>query len=170
MVADAGYRLVDDPTAPEYLVSGITEEELRCAQVDLVFSHLIASDEHFRNFAKIGKILLAQKSPVPSAVPVQKGVRLRVARAIDAAFHRSAFDPDFRRLLLDNADAALSSILGNACQNVLGRVYFHDRPASGIAPPVQCSESLHLVLPEPVWQRPISEEDLERLIANAERE
>lgn len=86
MVADAGYRLVDDPTAPEYLVSGITEEELRCAQVDLVFSHLIASDEHFRNFAKIGKILLAQKSPVPSAVPVQKGVRLRVARAIDAAF------------------------------------------------------------------------------------
>ncbi len=166
LLADAEYTYASDPSAPEYLLQGMSDEERRAPQVNLVFSQLVVSDPAMGNAVRIGKLLLAQKQH-PVADRGNRGWLKRSA-ALNAAYTRAGFDPDFRRELLDRPHEVLARLAATpAAPPTVTRVWFHDRPHGRMVLPAEHREELHILLPDPVWQAAITERELEQLIRDA---
>jgi hypothetical protein len=167
VLGDAGYTYANDSGAPEYLTAGMSEEEKSAPQVDFVFAQLVANDSMMRHPVRVGKLFAAQKC-LDSENSERVTVPMKAAAAIDTAFRRAVFDPDFRRALIESPGEVLKMLTGVVYQPAFSKIHFHDRPATKFVLPWERREELHMILPEPVWQATISEQELENLVQVAE--
>ncbi len=163
ILADAEHTYASDPSAPDYLLQGMSDEERQTPQVNLVFSQLVATDPTMGNAVRVDKLLLAQRKQSGSSVSCNRGWFKR-ASILNTAYTRARFDPDFRRALLDRPQEVLA-LLGASPS--VPPVFFHDRPIDRLVLSAECQKDLHLILPDPVWQVTITERELEQLIRSA---
>lgn len=176
VLADAEYAYALDPSAPAHLVQGMSAEELEACQVGLVFEHFVARDTSFSNYLRAGKVLAAQRQQDAGVYSELHGRQaLLQSRTIHASLKRSAFDPDFRRALLNAPQTTMEAIAlqsGAALESDPDRfsgIHFHDREIHPMMLATSQRRQVHITLPDPVWQTTVTEAELERMVAVAQQ-
>jgi predicted O-methyltransferase YrrM len=176
VLADAEYSYALDPSAPSDIIPAMSDAELQACQVDLVYEHFLARDTSLGNHLRAGRLLAAQKLSEEAGYSERHGKKaMAQSHIIHKALKRSAFDPDFRRWLLNSppeAMVALASQLESTHESEVhdfSGVYFHDRERNPVLLSKSQHREIHLILPDPVWQATISEAELERLVERAQR-
>jgi hypothetical protein len=144
----------------------------RNRQVNALFKHLVVAEPKVHNSLRVGTLYAAQRVDTCASSPRRdpETTKLRM-RVVHAAINLAAQDPDFRRALLAEPQSALSTVAARRLgekrfpNDLFGCLIFHDSDHTTATLRDVTRDHLHLVLPAPVWHRPITECELEALIA-----